>query len=125
MRRLREFTLVVALLAMACEGAHHDVVVRNTGSRDITDARVEYSDAAFTAGVVVPRSDAKVLALPRRIPKEATVSWTDAHGARHREKVLVNFPEGFKGVLVFEIDDANRLRVLTEALPHYTLYNGT
>jgi hypothetical protein len=110
---------VVALMLFACSDDKREYLVRmrNTGSRDIDNARVSYGKFTSDAGILIPRADDTELAVREPLPTSAVVEWTDADGARHREVVKVALPQRFKGVLVFEIDGSNRARAVTESPP--------
>jgi hypothetical protein len=93
--------------------------VRNIGTRQIDETRVSYGKFTSDVGVVVANAADTHLQVREPLPQTALVEWTDADGRSHRETVEVSFPHGFKGVLVFDIDDSNHVHVLTEPPPQH------
>lgn len=81
------------------------------------DVRVTYGGFVDEPGVLAPGSHKGHLDVQEALPKEAAVEWRDTNGGRHRKVVKVMPRSEFRGVLVFEIDAENRVRVLTESPP--------
>ena len=112
-------TWLIALSACYPNDLGYAVRMRNTGPREITDASVTYGDFKFDAGILIRDGDHENLEVHEPTPKSAVVEWRDADGRQHTETVKVSLPQRFKGVLVFEIDAANNVRVVMESRPQH------
>lgn len=108
--------VIAGLLVLgSCDDAQQYAVrMRNIGSSEVENARVSYGQFVFAAGILISAGDHEQIDVREPLPHTAVVEWTDSFGVRHRQVVNISFPQGFKGVLVFEIDGANRARALTE-----------
>ena len=111
------FIIGIALFACFSGERGYSVRLRNTGPRQIDAARVRYGNFASDVGLLIAHAADTHLDVRESLPKSALVEWRDADGTYHREMVHVAIPQGFKGVLVFEIDGTNQVHVLTEPPP--------
>ena len=102
-----------------CRHPEYSLRVRNIGQREIDNVEVTYEGHRSAPGVLMPGAQDTELAVPHPLPKRATVRWRDADLKEHREAVDVTFAQTFKGVLVFEIDELNRVKVRTESPPRH------
>ena len=111
---------ILVILAVRCEPSlGYEVVVRNTGNRDVDNVRVSYGRFVDEPGVIPPRIHSGHLDVQEPLPVEAVVEWRDADGETHRQVVRVMPRSDFRGVLVFEIDAEDRVKVSTETPPRY------
>ena len=111
----------IGILVIACfsDERGYSVRVRNTGLRQVVATRVQFGNFASDVGVLIAHSADTEFDVREPLPKAAVVEWRDAAGSQHRETVNVSLPRGFKGVLVFEIDGANHVHVVTESPPKH------
>ena len=113
--------VLVLLVVQRCEApVGYHVMVRNTGYRDVDNVRVAYGNFSDAPGVIPPGIYKRRLDVQEPLPLEAALEWRDADGKLHRQTVKVMPRSQFKGVLIFEIDSANRVDVRTAAPPGRT-----
>lgn len=97
----------------------YQVRIANTGTSEIHDVRVTYGRFVDQLLQLAPGIDSTYLDVQEPLPSEAAVEWRDSSGNPHREVVKVMPQSEFRGVLIFEIDRENRVRVRTEAPPRH------
>ncbi len=91
----------------------YNVIVRNGGTRRVTNVQVAYGEFRSIGGTLSP-GIWKLHGNPGHpIPETATVEWRTEDGQMHRKDVEVKslIPKGFRGDIEFEIADDNTVNV--------------
>lgn len=91
----------------------YDIVIRNVGTKTITDANVQYDDFRSLGGIVSPGYGKSHQNPNYPIPEKATIEWRTEDGKLHQKEVEVkrHVPRNFRGDIQFEIDDNNEVKV--------------
>lgn len=109
---------VLLVFAVGCDAPlGYEVVVRNTGSRDVDAVRLSFGKFVDEPGVLSAGSHSGHMDVREPLPTEAVVEWRDMNGGAHRAVLKVMPRSEFRGVLVFEINDQEHVAVMTEVPP--------
>ena len=114
------WAILLLLTVQRCERPlGYQVWIRNTSTQEIHNVRVSYGRFLFDQPIIMAGVEGSYLDVQEPLPAKALVEWRDASGKAHRDVVRVMPHSEFKGVLIFEIDRQNRVKVRTESPPHY------
>lgn len=101
---------MLALAAIGC-APPFDIVLLNSGTRNVSGAHVSFNGFQSLGGVLVPNAEKVHGGVNERVPEMAALEWIDSSGRSHTTSLTVPpRPSGEKG-LVFEISDSNDPRV--------------
>jgi hypothetical protein len=110
----RYLLLLLILVICGCKTTQdYDIVIRNIGTKIITNADVTYGGFHSGGGIVSPGYGATYQNPDYTIPEKATIEWRTEDGKLHQKEVEVkrHVPRNFRGDIQFEIDDNNEVKV--------------